>query len=612
MTFPNDQRGDATRLVVRSPPDKLEALSGYMLRLTHLNGYKKLAWLVGSIPGSIRSRAGLTHTIPDLAQVAGVPEDLLRRHAYFTPKGSYTWFLGHKFLTRFLNIRDPKVCSQCLKRRMVLPFYWDFEFFCACPEHGTLLLSACPACDKKLSWGRRCLHQCDCGYDLRRSASQAAPAPLVWYSSVLLSKLGIGAPHQNGGAEQYIPALSLNDLFLLTVFFGGLSATSPVRQSLYAIERKTGDLSTWVERTAAVLLGWPDAFHTELGRLRRDAGLSPRSGFTPLIRYLRQIRTPSFDFVKEEFALFVQRQSEMRRFAHPPSGRGKAPGRAMSSDMLGVGKKVERQLIADGVLETERYRAASKSILTKENVETLISRLEEIAAPPINDGRTLRPLALGARLIGRRNAAKLVEMAFNGKIRIFLTAPHERGLKRYSVAEDEIVGDLLETEIYDQDFISSHSARAMLRCSDHQLHYLLAANVIRKTHRKRREGSGIFKSDVIKFSTDYTLCSALAAELGVAPLTMKKITEYLLIWPMPVPGAKKVPIFWLKEIIDLRYRQITCLVDLFKQHASHDHPWNIISYRASALLAEIQGHKTCVETSRTGAVPHLTPVDCLD
>lgn len=611
MTFPNDQHGDATRLVVRSPPDKLEALSGYMLRLTHLNGYKNLAWLVGSIPGSIRTRAGLTHTIPDLAQVASIPEDFLQRHAYFTPKGSYTWFFGHKFLNRFLNIRDPKVCPRCLKTRMVLPFYWDFEFFCACPEHGTLLLSACPACDKRLSWGRRCVHQCDCGYDLRRSVPQAAPAPLVWYSSVLLSKLGIGAPHQNGGAERYIPALSLNDLFLLTIFFGGLSATSPVRQSLYAIERKTGDLSIWVERTAGVLLGWPDAFHTELGRLRRDAGLSPRSGFAPLIRYLRQIRTPSFDFVKEEFAKFVQRQSEMRRFAHP-SRKGKAPGRAMSSDMLGVGKKVERQLIAEGVLETERYRAASESVLTKENVETLISRLEEIAAPPINDGRTLRPLALGARLIGRRNAAKLVEMAFNGKIQIFLTAPHERGLKRYSVAEEEIVGDLLEKEICDQDFISSHSARAILRCSDSQLHYLLSAKVIRKTHRKCGKGSGIFKSDIIHFVKNYTFCSNVAAELGVAPLTMKKITEYLLICPIPVSGAKKAPIFWLKETIDLRYSQITCLVNLFKQYASHDRPWDIISCRASALLAEIQGHKTCVETSRTGAVPHLVPVDCVD
>lgn len=586
MTFTADRPGNAMRLLVRSPPHELEALSGYMLRLCHLNGYKKLTWAVGTFHASVRKNPRLTHILPLLANATGISIETLRRHAYNTPMGSLTSFKGHKFQSRFVNIQDPKVCPQCMKMSMVLPFYWDFELLRACPEHGIILVSKCPSCNERLSWGRSCIHRCKCGYDLRKSAQLAAPSPLIWYSAVLLSKLGIERPHRKCAASPQIANFTLNELFLLTVFFGGLSATSSARLSQYASERRSGDISTWVERTANILLGWPESFHVELERLRKNRGLSPRCAFRPMIAYLQNCQSSSFDFVIDEFRNFVEQQTQIRRFANPANGRGIVWHRSKASEMLGVGKKAVLQLVQDGVLQTEKYRAASRPLLTREHVEELLNRIEKIAIPAPISSFKLQGLILGAQLPGRYNVAKLLGMAFRGNLQIFLTDPDQRGLKRYSISETQLMEELTKEEIRNQDCLSSAAAKVILKCTDSQLHSLLEGSAIRTVFRKSGKGRKISKSDLIAFAETYLLCCILAKEFGVTTHTMKKIAEYLFIPWAHIPDANNVPLYWYKKDINSHYEQITLLVNLFKQHASQERPWDVIRNEANAILGD--------------------------
>jgi len=185
-------------LPLRPAPYPGESLSGYLLRLADLNGYRifwdlasdlfpgwevpqqihKLSW---EYPledwGRIPVRTGLSRDeLSGTTVVAWVekfrrPPDL-HRSVYMSP--------GH-FLHGVVN-RELRVCPQCVQSQPYIRLLWRLSPVTACLEHGCLLEGRCPDCGNCLTpvSQNACHMQCTtCGRDFRSLPASRAPADLL-------------------------------------------------------------------------------------------------------------------------------------------------------------------------------------------------------------------------------------------------------------------------------------------------------------------------------------------------------------------------------------------------------------------------------------------------
>lgn len=68
-----------------------------------------------------------------------------------------------------------RVCPDCLKHDpQWASRAWDLPFITCCPIHKTKLIDTCPICDRHLTWGRRHVGCCKCGFDLSSVKAEQA------------------------------------------------------------------------------------------------------------------------------------------------------------------------------------------------------------------------------------------------------------------------------------------------------------------------------------------------------------------------------------------------------------------------------------------------------
>ncbi len=173
--------GAVGRLPFRVEPFPLESPRGYLCRVASAHCYDSPYW--------IADIAGLPH--------GGLEQkDRMKRLAYILRLEPYQWsqlcytkirngrfarrlFLGHPIGDDHLNYRCPRVCSGCLRVDCVWWAVWDLALVSACPMHGCFLIDHCPACSRPLSWNRKSVHECRCGFDLRSSHLLSANGELL-------------------------------------------------------------------------------------------------------------------------------------------------------------------------------------------------------------------------------------------------------------------------------------------------------------------------------------------------------------------------------------------------------------------------------------------------
>lgn len=153
-----------SRRLLRTPAPRLgESLPGYLLRLTEENSYDSLRW--------IPERAGLTVDpaqgrwaelwrpgphLARLCEMTGVSDvELKSLLEQLVPDCLVRW-------------KAPKVCPACLREESWCRKVWDVLPFTVCPLHRVVLIDSCPHCDRPLSWARKSVSVCRCGYDWRR------------------------------------------------------------------------------------------------------------------------------------------------------------------------------------------------------------------------------------------------------------------------------------------------------------------------------------------------------------------------------------------------------------------------------------------------------------
>src|SRR5471032_50133 len=175
-----------------------ESISGYLLRLAELNGFKRpYALFEGAgirFNGPSQLHTCLTDTAMQtrLAAFINRPAADLHHLAYRFVKSTKrptTIVWGQLALpASTLRMLTTCVCPSCLNDVDYARQEWDWTFSTACPRHGCLLLAVCPGCATRISRYRAGVSRCNCGYDFR----QAASVPCSTESTSYFQSLVIG------------------------------------------------------------------------------------------------------------------------------------------------------------------------------------------------------------------------------------------------------------------------------------------------------------------------------------------------------------------------------------------------------------------------------------
>ncbi|WP_313561976.1 TniQ family protein [Diaphorobacter nitroreducens] len=170
------------------PQETGESLPGYLLRLSHANGYEGIADLLRACTGA--RKAGVTEMVHALRQsendlktmsrvAVGDERHLLHHLGFVIIDGAIGLHKARVDDDAWLT-GQAQVCPQCLATREILSEDWDLALVTVCTEHSCLLLDECPECGGAITWNRSHPCHCEhCGADFRHVRTSAAQSAEV-------------------------------------------------------------------------------------------------------------------------------------------------------------------------------------------------------------------------------------------------------------------------------------------------------------------------------------------------------------------------------------------------------------------------------------------------
>lgn len=234
------------RLLISARPYYDESFTGYVLRLTELNGYDSLSWVYeaaslnykGTHQGSTYVFAPPQKNLILLALLAGINSTELLELTYLRAHSSaderHVYFFGQIIPQYLLQITKPKICPDCLSDVPYCRRIWELSAITACPIHTRLLINECPNCNRRISWSRTRVRVCICKFDWRDSplAPVSEHELRLTHQIYRLCSLPVKANDLQNPSKP-ISRLSLNDLLLVLFFiagqFRGISSTTSKR-----------------------------------------------------------------------------------------------------------------------------------------------------------------------------------------------------------------------------------------------------------------------------------------------------------------------------------------------------------------------------------------------
>lgn len=258
-------------LLVRPTPEIDESFLGYLLRVVQENGYDSISTLLKCLPSFEEGRL-----VPTLSQ-ANCPE-VVAQLAFAlcrTPAALEQLLLPSSVIPTYLQRTfRPQVCPLCLEEATYLRRAWDSALVTCCQKHLILLIDHCTRCCAPLSWERRLVTRCKCGFDLRAGrspqvqateviAAEATQQFVVWRSS--LSRYRTVIPERP-------------DLRLQLVSFVFSILLYP-RTRTFTARRATDEIHPVVMQSLLPLRAWPESFEDFLQTQLR----APFKGIAPLL-----------------------------------------------------------------------------------------------------------------------------------------------------------------------------------------------------------------------------------------------------------------------------------------------------------------------------------------
>lgn len=253
-------------LLVRTPaPFATESMYGYLLRLSAENGYT-LGQFLRHV-GKRTLNCGPQLPTSTIADVLGAHREELSSIAYGDGNTPKPKLLGKGVRPHHLRLADPAICPACVGERGFIEAIWDSALMVACPIHGTLPLSSCPACHRPLNWLRLGLLTCSCTASLVISRPRGGRD--------LQSLMQIQAAMVTGSAPPPNPArFPIADLMAMDLQSFMTTVLTLGKQSLISKGRcpKANEQAV-VGEAVEVLKGWPEGLFALLERIGHRQGI---------------------------------------------------------------------------------------------------------------------------------------------------------------------------------------------------------------------------------------------------------------------------------------------------------------------------------------------------
>ncbi len=278
-------------LLCRTPrPQQTESLFGFVLRASESNGYDtpRHIWRAADLPRG----SDLAPRFPTepLAALLGLKRDALYPLAYranLEGRGSFK-ILGHHLGDNLrgepLRLKYPAFCPRCVAETGYIDAYWDLSAAVACPIHGATVLTACPACRRRIGWERPGLLTCGCGGSLLEMKGPEASLPVLDLMRLLQSRLHGRTSNTGGLPLEHLVSMPFGALLHLIAILGAIASaenggSADPRSSLAArassaavavpaeLSSAQGCPAAQVEAVAQILSDWPHGYHDFLRTL---------------------------------------------------------------------------------------------------------------------------------------------------------------------------------------------------------------------------------------------------------------------------------------------------------------------------------------------------------
>ncbi len=420
-----------SRLVVTGLPLMgEESLRGFLLRLSDANvmgglaAFKRLAGL----PSSLASRPC---DLSRLSGVTGLDTGSLEALACWPVPGcDGETAIGPaaRVLAGDRNLSLGKLCPDCLADRGSVRRVWELRAIVACSEHGTLLISRCPLCSRRLGWDRPGVFRCRCNADLRQAVAPRALPELVAVARRL------GDLHDRMAGDD---GLDLRAAARLAWFCGSRDGARTLWRSRFLARPEPTEAAPIVAAGAEAFLDWPQGFHRWLSKVARPGEASQRAMLGDLpaavaAAFPGGVGTSVLRQVKEWFAGCWN--GPPPRWNSPFAGTGSASGLrplAAAAREAGVQVAHARRIVAAGRVQTREVRTGSRT-MSMVNPSELRSALAAENDDAIPIAGAAERLGVTGRMASRLVRLGLLRCAVDGRLRRpgFLPADAVDGLER--------------------------------------------------------------------------------------------------------------------------------------------------------------------------------------
>ena len=550
---------DIQPLLITPHPKPAESLQGFILRTSEENGYDSpirilnhagMRWMESrSARPSLDKLAALYGRGADsLMEIGCVPDPNVR-----LKQGKCQTIMGHTLPMRYFLYKHHRICPECVLEQGAIESYWELRHAVACPVHGRLGVTVCPACNRSLDWLRRGLLVCRCGQDLSQvRGKMLRRGRMLTLLGLIRSKLR-GEPLDSAQLDAAgFPVDAMQQISLGTLL-GIVDRFDHSVRHLDAYKGKRGVTAEIIGLRGAedILSDWPHGLHTYLLRVHLNSnpqGLRGRYDAFYETFFKSELPADEVAFLKKEFMEFGQqrwgltgaeqllvtkRADELTRpVMDAPGARRKdsmieSDGATLTlkeaSIRVGVPSSVLKLLRESGTYQA-RYRTSSEDGFHEKDLDRfrveLIGDAQEIIRPCSGTHVSLSEL-VHMPLGNQQIKADVVAAVHGGTLKPIGRAGDSPGtliLVRSQVA------DLIRvSKVRNSGLVSTSEAARQLVCSRAVVRRLALDGVVEYVEKPL--GALIRQESLDQFAAQYVSCLAIARANGCGVSRVMNLCE---------------------------------------------------------------------------------------
>jgi hypothetical protein len=233
------------------------------------NGYSSGYWMAKCLLG-VTSVANISDDdVQGFSYLLGLEMDEVVRLAYIPAekhRDKNVLYFGQPINLRYMKTTISALCPLCLEGVQATNGFWELQYACVCPFHGSLLIDTCQQCARPVSWHRGKVCECKCGFDYRSSKVQQADPIVVELAKAIYARANLSLIEASQASKFGLPLklLHAESLSGLLGMIYGLRVLDEQRRHDYVFLPSTSNRirqEYWMmEHTSHLLNDWPENF----------------------------------------------------------------------------------------------------------------------------------------------------------------------------------------------------------------------------------------------------------------------------------------------------------------------------------------------------------------